>query len=342
MRWAIDYDSYLAYRGVGISNLGGGRGWERGVRTFNCPLCGDTKDRGWANVNWRSAGCFNSGCIAEPRIYGGLLTWVQTLEGLPGKTETLYWLSIHFKSDNYVPNFTPVQIERYDDWVKLPDVRYFGHGKLDKIRQRKFELFAKRQWNFSVSQLMKMEWGYITNGFHKDRIFIPVHMNNQMVSFQTRTIVPDCVPKYRNARKGDSRDDEKAECGRAGEAILYGYDRLREGETAILVEGAADVEAHNLNPDALGSAIGALGVALTSEKIALLANKKPKAVVIGFDADAEAKIEKFIEPLFAWGFNVEIGKWVGGKDAGSGATLSRVSLDIGRRIGGNFYHDAVS
>src|SRR5438552_8412065 len=63
-RRSIDLDKWLRTR-VRVLNDQGGRGFDTGVRTFNCPLCRDSKGRGWANVAYWTAGCFNVGCVAR-------------------------------------------------------------------------------------------------------------------------------------------------------------------------------------------------------------------------------------------------------------------------------------
>jgi hypothetical protein len=52
---------------------------------------------------------------------------------------------------------------------------------------------------------------------------------------------------------------------------------------------------------------------------------RPSRVVVALDAldpDAQRRALTYVEDLQTWGLEATVGRWVGGKDAGSGAALS--------------------
>lgn len=315
----VDWESYLASH-VSILNADGRRGYERGVRTFDCPLCGDTKERGFVNVEWYSAGCFNSGCAAEPRL-AGLLEWARIMEGEASGAEVLAKLIQRFPSYGLPDRAPPLLIREYDDWVKLPGTLVNGHPV---TWDRKFINFAERQWGLSRAPLREAGVRFCMQGKHRNRIVFPIRMFGQDVGFQARAIY-ECANKYMTSRRGD-REEEQAECGRAAEAMLWGWDDIHRGRIAVMVEGIADAIQYNWMHKAgnRGTAFAIMGVALTSEKLSLIAERQPQGVVVALDNDAIGRALSYVEQLRSWGVNCKLGKWYGGKDAGSGAEL-RVS-----------------
>src|SRR3990167_6231283 len=82
----VDIDAYVRRR-VTVSNASGGRGYEDGLRVFDCPICRETRQRGWLSITGFSAGCFNAGCDANERLDGGAIEWVRRAEGLRSRSE---------------------------------------------------------------------------------------------------------------------------------------------------------------------------------------------------------------------------------------------------------------
>jgi len=64
-------------------------------------------------------------------------------------------------------------------------------------------------------------------------------------------------------------------------------------------------------------------VALTPAKLSLLHAARPSRVVVALDNDMDAQRRALahVEDLKTWGLEATLGRWVGGKDAGSGAAL---------------------
>lgn len=331
----IDLEAYLRACVV-IKNAEGGRGFDHGVRRFDCPWCDDERSRGWMNVEFWTAGCFNAGCPAEPRIDGGALEWARAVENFKTFGKTLAYLQAKY------PQLTakrpkPLPVEEYKDWCRLPrEMRHFVYEGPSML-QSSFVSFAQSQWGLSVMDLIKAPAGWCVQGKHAWRIIFPILEDNRLIAFQTRAIRssaqyggPDTFAKYLTSRHGPS-DDPDNECGRPAEAIIYGLDQIQPDQEVIVVEGIGDVLALRKRNEI---AAALLGTQLTSEKIALLKKRRPSRVIVALDTQNEtegASLDAH-RNLLAWGLESAIGKWTGGKDAGSGARLEFTGGGIAENV----------
>lgn len=342
MAWheKIDLEAYIRSR-VAVLNTEGGRGYDIGVRIFDCPMpgCGDSKGRGWFNVQWGASGCFNAGCMADPKLPG--LEWIRELEGLGSKAQTIAYLIASFPSRGPKLPPTPPK-ETYQDFCNFPpEMRGF---QLEPSQlQLMFQSFAQQQWGLTLVQLREAGAGWCVTGYYAWRIIFPVIMGGRPVAFQARIIKSraywdgaEKFTKYLTSRYV-STDKHAAECGRPAEAILYGVDEIRQGEEVILVEGI---------PDVLGcyrqnrKGVGLLGTQLTSEKLALLMAKKPGRIVVALDAggDTAEATQEAVRWLLAWGLDAVPGTWAGAKDAAAGGLLELqvpgIAAQIARKLKG--------
>ena len=319
----IDLDKYIRTK-VRVLNDTGGRGFDRGVRTFSCPLCRDTKGRGWINVQFWAAGCFNVGCIAHERLTGGAVEWTRRLEGLQYRADTLIMLREEFSTSK---PFEARQAKRDEgDFVRWPEgMKPIGTPTANPVYARTFERFIEKQWGLTIADAKTWGLSYCMTGRYAQRVIVPIVMYGEPVAFQGRTVT-DAKPKYLTSRYGPQSDPE-ADCGRNAARILFNYDSVPEGGEIALVEGVGDVMGwHRKKRDIV--AVGMLGLSLTPEKLALLTAKKPKRIIIAPDSEIEAKNKSWysdVRSLFAalsdWDLPAARGEWRGGKDAGSGAEL---------------------
>lgn len=323
----VDLEAYIRSR-VAVLNTDGGRGYDIGVRIFDCPMpgCGDIKGRGWFNVNWGAAGCFNVGCMAEPKLPG--LEWIGEVEGLPSKGQTVAYLLESFPARG--PKLPPAPPkETYQDFCHFPpEMRHF---QLDSSQlQLMFENFAQQQWGLSLAQLMEAGAGWCISGYYAWRIFFPVIMGGRPVAFQARTI-KRAEPKYLTSRFV-ATEKHPAECGRPAEALLYGLDEIQVGQALAMVEGIGDTLA--LRYQHSTAAVGLLGTQLTAEKLSLLKEKKPGRVTVALDTtpETEEAALEIIRNLLAWDLDAVRGIWVGAKDAGAGGRLKLQPLGIVEEI----------
>jgi hypothetical protein len=328
----VDWPAWLATV-VTLENTDGTRGADQGIVVYNCPLCGDTRARGWANVLRRSAGCFNAGCEAEPYLSGGLYTLVQRMEQLPDRETAVRWVRDRYLLPPGVEpsaaggSFTRPVPPAYLDWARWPP-RYalLLDAHLRSLAARPYVNFAWRQWGLTALDLVGAGAAFGARGRYAHRLLWPIPgADGAPIGFQARTIRADGQPKYRTHHAG-AFDDPDAEAGRPVGAMVYGMDRLARlpyGATLVIVEGIADVLRLRTDPsfDA-GEPVALMGTELTRERAALLAAVRPARVVVALDADATVRAAALALELGAWGLgDVVLGRWEGGKDAGSGARL---------------------
>jgi len=317
-RRRIDLDKWLRTR-VKILNDSGGRGFDTGVRTYNCPLCRDTKGRGWSNVAYWTTGCFNIGCVACERLEGGALELARRLEGIRMRADTFILLKNKFGVARPI-EYKPLP-RQGDDFVRWPEGMKPLAGPADPWR-RTYLKFIEKQWGISEADAETWGLGYCLTGYYANRVIIPIVMDGEPVAFQARAIVDvKPKPKYLTSRHG-AQDDPKAECFRSASAILFNYDRVNEGDEVLLVEGVGDVMGwHRGKPDRKPVAVAMLGISLTPEKLSLLAAKSPSRIILAVDAEpaAQKQADEMFSTLLDNDLPVVLATWQGGKDAGSGA-----------------------
>lgn len=322
----IDYDRFVRSR-VNVLNDNGTRGFDQGIRTFDCPLCDDTKNRGWIGVSEGGAGCFNTGCDANPSLPGGAVEWARRVLGLTSRGEAYRHLTQKFSTKTVT--LQPIA-PRGDDWCRLPESMhefespdFADHDNTFWVTQTFYEKFIWKQWGLDLDNAIRWKLGWCASGRHGMRIVIPVEYRGRVVGFQTRTIVPGSEPKYLTSQTGPESDSQ-AECGRPAAALLFNYDALRAGEDAVLVEGAGDVMGwHARQSRAAMPALGNLGTALTPQKLDMIAAARLGCLVVALDPDpaAQARALLYLADLRAWGIPAILGAWQGAKDAGAGANL---------------------
>lgn len=322
-RRKIDLERYLRTK-VKILNDSGVKGFDRGVRTFKCPLCRDDKGRGWWNVALWTAGCFNVGCVAHERLEGGALEWARRVEGKRTRGEMFGDLRKVYGTERVI-EYKPIPREG-DDFVRWPAGMRLFKADDRSPQQRTFELFATKQWGITLADMVTWGLGYCTSGYYAQRVIIPIVMGEQPVAFQARTIGVDPKKKYITSRHGP-KEEPTSECARAASEILFNYDRIQKGGRVVLVEGVGDVMGwHRGNLDRQPTAAAMLGVSLTPEKLALLEALDLEDITLAVDAepDAQAQACRLLEDMRDWSLSANLATWRGGKDAGSGADLAPV------------------
>ena len=333
MREKIDLESYLVSR-VAVKNATyGSRGYDQGVRTFDCPLCGDDKERGWMNVERWTAGCFRAGCEAEPRLRDAL-EWVRLVEKFPHNGKTWKFLFENHRRTGLPRKLVlPTWDNSVSDFCRLPFMRHISGDKLAGTSSV-VKNFLERQWGLTLKQAATWGLGYCLAGRYEGRIIIPIRMGGKVVAFQARSYNRR-EPKYLNSIAGPE-SDPKSECSRPTRAVLFNVDGVKPGEEILLVEGVGDVMGwHKNNPTRWPHAIALLGMGLTPEKTAMLIALKPKRIIVGLDAEREAlkRAKEYVRTLSGHHLDAVVGMWEGGKDAGSGATLKILpEQDINQKV----------
>jgi hypothetical protein len=113
------------------------------------------------------------------------------------------------------------------------------------------------------------------------RLFIPIHLHGELVSWTTRTIQKDREPRYLSARDEESsvRIDD----------LIYGMDHVRN--VVILVEGPLDVWA--IGP----GAVCTLGLHISEARLEQLSRVPIKYVCFDAEKEAQKKARKLCNDL---------------------------------------------
>lgn len=349
----FDLEAYFRST-VGIANEGGGRGHERGTRILSaCPECG-APGKAWLNASgWVK--CFREAvCSLSVGVSGVEL--VRRTEGFRTRAEAVRFLRREFPSDG-LPTAPPSPAASYDDWCRFPREfrqvpRGWNGGGTTSVLLDEARAFASRQWGVTAHDLGRWSCGVCAAGRHAWRLVIPIVMGGNVVAFQSRSF-RNGEPKYLTSQYG-KQSDPWAECGRPAEALLFNLDAVTEGRDVVLVEGAGDAMAvargeprgrpgnaggeagrgagpQQSDQHGRAVAVALLGVACTEEKAALLAARRPGRVTVAMDADAGERSAEIAEVLAMWGLDADVGRWSGGKDAGSGAALTFPFGEVGGR-----------
>lgn len=178
--------------------------------------------------------------------------------------------------------------------LKLPK----GLGPMEK---QHINYLASRGFNPSrLTKLWNLQGLGLEAGTLAWRIFIPIFVNDKMVSWTSRSIKPDAAKRY-HACPSD-------ECLIPRNEILYGHDYVRH--CAVLVEGPADVWA--VGPGAVCS----LGTSISAAQINML-SRFPIRVICLDSQPAAQKVAKEIVSLLEVFDGETYNVVLDAKDAGS-------------------------
>lgn len=117
----------------------------------------------------------------------------------------------------------------------------------------------------------------------RDRLVIPIRdPRGRVVGFGARALAADAVPKYLNSPQTPVFDKSR---------LLYGFSHarrsIREGETAVIVEGYMDVmQAHQAG---FANVVAEMGTALTEQQLRLLAHYAGR-LILALDPDTAGQM----------------------------------------------------
>jgi hypothetical protein len=312
----VDLGRYL--RAVMLPGTVGQRG---GLYTFNCPWCGDRRQRGWVAPKTWAAGCFNVGCEASPRAWGGFAEWVRRFGKFSTRAEAVWHLRTEYAGEDTFDDAAPVH-QVIEDFCRIPegpplDVR--------SIIAAEALGFIERQWGLTYEDAQLWRLTACTHGRFAYRVIIPIEFKGVIVAFQARSY-RNALPKYLTSKSGPKENPE-SDCGRSVGSVLFGLDHVAEGDTVVLVEGPGDAmrwtRDHRHDSERM-RAVALLGMSLTPERAALLYAARPACVIVALDAEDATRESstKTAVALQSIGLTVDTGTWIGAKDAGAGARLT--------------------
>lgn len=147
------------------------------------------------------------------------------------------------------------------------------------------DIIPLQSWrNFSEGTLERFNVGYVKSielqGKDKtyelkDRIAIPLYMDNKQIGMSLRKTKAKDYPKWSHQPKGIKTRN-----------LLYNYDTLIGRTSAVLVEGIGDVFAYyEIGVDALCT----FGAHLTDEQVQLLVKSGVEEIVLSYDGDSAGR-----------------------------------------------------
>lgn len=237
-----------------------GKNCQKGWVNFTCPFCGDTSNHLGFNLEKGYFHCWRCGGHSLEKV---LKKWTNN--------KNINYLINKYSYDNF--NIDKIiQINKNNTEIKFPT----GIGLLKKehknyLLKRKFNPEEiEKKWkilgtsHFSVLNNIDFKW----------RIIIPVFWNNEIVTYQTRTIIENYEPRYMNCPHKYEKISIKN--------IIYKHQSYNE-EKAIAVEGVFSVWR-------LGEmSFATFGAKFTTEQIRII-SKLFKRVLICFDNDEAGRI----------------------------------------------------
>jgi len=127
-----------------------------------------------------------------------------------------------------------------------------------------------------------------TTSRYKFRIIVPIYQNRRLVSFTSRSIFDEMIPKYLNPTSREVEISPKK--------AVYNIDNLLEGHDALILEGVTDVWRYG------NGAVALFGINYTQNQLLLLIEKKIRKAFVMFDKGRDAQkrgeeICRFIYPF---------------------------------------------
>lgn len=205
---------------------------------------------------------------------------------------------------------------------------YFQRRKWTADTQQRFGLgFAPDAWDALIGYaheqgvsdevleqtglVVRRDTGRVYDRFRNRVVFPIFSVTKKVIGFGARALAADEQPKYLNS-------PETAIYNKS--SVLYGLSHahraIREAETAILVEGYADVI--SMHQAGITNVVSTSGTALTPEQVRLLARYTSRLFFL-YDADAAgaSAMMRGIEPMLAANLDVRIVTLPQGEDPDS-------------------------
>ena len=276
----VDVQSLFLTEGVDFRTSG--KNISRGWIGVNCPFCGEQNNHCGINLDTKRYSCWvcsQTGTLAK--LVGVLLKLTY------GQANTII--------DKYRGFFYEAPVRELSEEIILPtyltDLTKVGRKYLHDRGFDPDEIIRKygvKESNvFSKIKLDDMVWDF------KCRIYIPIIMNREVVTYTGRDWTDKQDPRYRNAPIEVSTK-ETSEC-------VYNIDSV--SDRVLIVEGPTDV--WKLGDEAIAT----LGVKFSHAQIATILKKQIKKAVILFDSSAEQSaailadaLNPFIEDLSVFTF----------------------------------------
>jgi DNA primase len=171
-------------------------------------------------------------------------------------------------------------------WLSAETVEQFGVGyapnRWDALSKSLIELGYTEQDLINGGLVVVKDGGGTYDRF-RDRLVIPIRdPRGNVVGFGARGLNPEAVPKYLNSPQSELFDKS---------SLLFGLDlarrTIREGETAVIVEGYMDaMQAHQAG---FTNVVAQMGTALTEPQLKLL-SRFANRLILALDPDTAGQM----------------------------------------------------
>jgi uncharacterized Zn finger protein (UPF0148 family)/5S rRNA maturation endonuclease (ribonuclease M5) len=224
-----------------------------------CQNCGDIRNHAGVSVKTGAVSCFI--CNHKTNIYEYSKWYNEKYLKLPNKE-----LYQNYKDSKLL--FKKKEIYNPNSILRFPDAMnsHLEHIHKKYLLSRKFDPdFLSLRRDLRSFGMLNKYWQY--------RLIIPIYMNNMIVSYLGRAVVPGVEPRYKNANTEDSIIPVK-QC-------LYGIDEI--GSHAVLVEGIMDAWRFG------SGAVATMGIEVTNKQINTLIKQGISKLTVLFDPDKPGK-----------------------------------------------------
>lgn len=254
----MTFPELLDHYGIPSIHAGEGRHASHGRQNFDCPNCSPNsgKYKAGYHLTKHYISCWTC----------GYLQLVPTLSLITGES--------YSKIKELLGGLERSKEDRIEARGRLVIPK--GVGPLlqphkDYLRKRGFDPEAmERLWGVKgIGLAKKLAW----------RVFLPIHLDGEIVSWTTRSISPDATARYITAKPSEEKVSSKT--------LLYGQDYA--GQTIIVCEGPFD--AMRIGP----GAISTLGVVVSRVQIEKMARYPTR--VVCFDSDARERAKRLCDQL---------------------------------------------
>lgn len=253
-----------------------GKNVSKGWINIQCPFCEDETNHLGIRLSDLTVNCWKCGRKNVIKLVKELLSCsYKEAKEIFKRLETTNSVRIIEETEN-------IRLANTENFVKIPQdaSRVFPKLHRDYLKQRRFDY---RQ----LIRKYKIKAVY-NSGKYAFRIIIPIFLNGQLVSFSSRDVTGYAKIRYLHA--------SASECAIRPKDLIYGFDTIDIGGSAILVEGIFD--AWRLGKGAICS----FGTQLSGKQFVEISKLELKNLFIFFDQDRgglhSAKIlSKHIAPL---------------------------------------------
>lgn len=256
----MKFQDILSQYNIPFAEGGQHRSVRQGFIGFDCPFCCRSKGEYYAayNISKGYVSCWRCG-------YQHIAKVLRALTGEPLAKFHGLWKDLDLEKQQ-ARKQGALKIPSGVDRLKAVHIRYLhdrGFRNLDVL---------ENLWRIQGTEMTSnLPW----------RIWIPIHLHGQIVSWTTRAIGDAQLPRYKSASPEEESVHHKT--------LLYGADHVRH--SAIVVEGPLDAWA--IGP----GAVATLGVGFTTAQLSKIAEFPMRSICFDSEPVAQERARQLADAL---------------------------------------------